>query len=82
MRIAKVPTCFFSFFKTPQSFKSAFKNMCDFTVGLPAWAIAVLLLEGSMPGDASGRYLILILICFLRFLFVLLTDRSIPVGGV
>lgn len=48
--------------------------MCDFRAELPGLAIAVLLLEGSMPGDASGRYLIVISICFLHFLFVFLTD--------
>lgn len=74
MRIAKVPKCFSFLKKTPRSFKSAFKNMCDFRAELPGLAIAVLLLEGSMPGDTSGRYSVVISICFLHFLFVLLTD--------
>ena len=50
-----------------------FKNRCDFRVELPTLAIAILLLEESIPGDASGRHLIFISICFLHFLFVLLT---------
>lgn len=68
---------FFFFKKTPRSFKSAFKNTCDFSVELPGLAIAVLPFEGLIPGDASGRYLIVISICFLHFLFVLLTDLSL-----
>lgn len=45
--------------------------MCDFRVELPILAIATLLLGGLMPGNASGRHLMLISVCFLHFPFVL-----------
>ena len=82
MTVAKVSKCFsLKKKKNLHSFTSVFKNRCDFRVELPVLAITILLLEDSVPGDASGRHLILIsisvsFICFCSF------NRVIPVGGV
>lgn len=84
MTVAKVSKCFSLKKKKKKnlhSFTSVFKNRCDFRVELPVLAITILLLEDSVPGDASGRHLILIsisvsVICFCSF------NRVIPVGGV
>lgn len=81
MTVAKVSKCFSLKKKKLHSFTSVFKNRCDFRVELPVLAITILLLEDSVPGDASGRHLILIsisvsFICFCSY------NRVIPVGGV
>lgn len=75
---------FFLFFKKkPQSFKSAFKNPCDFMVELElsVLAVAVLFLRKVQCLVTPGRLLIFISISVSSFPFCYF-NRSVPVGGV